>query len=237
LILYLRLLGFGEAYSAVISSEVDAVNVVEKSLYFGYPEFDFMFQNNKFEKYLYLGKIEMVHAWTNGGAVPIPLASSHLDDDRHGTKTPDENLVHNSPIPIPSLLKYGVQVENSKNLTMLNCRANGQPIPNLVNVDYFIEDGLVLSFSNSYSKEREKELGKVACVKILNIEKLKKCLDKQLGCKGLMGECSYTEDHQRNHFLKSTLDSWQDEYRLFWKTTVHTEVVIPPGMAVFMDEL
>ena len=33
---------------------------------------------------------------------------------------------------------------------------------------------------------------------------------------GIMKDCAYTDGHQRNHFLKSTKDAWQDEFRIFW---------------------
>lgn len=51
--------------------------------------------------------------------------------------------------------------------------------------------------------------------------KLKKYIDEQLGCVGIYQRCEYTKTHQRNHFLKSKDDAWQQEYRIFWDTVKH----------------
>jgi hypothetical protein len=183
------------------------------------------------EKYLYLTEIEWSDAWINGGSIPISLASSYLSDDRDGIMTPDENLIHESSIPIPSLKQHGISIENTRNITIKNFTSNGVRLPDVVEANYYTEDGLILSFCNSSNEGVAKRLKKKACVKILNIEKLRQKIDKQLGCKGIMKECEYTSDHNRNHFLKYSDDSWQDEYRMFWRTTREKWVKIPPGMA------
>ena len=187
-------------------------------------------------KYLYLTEVEWAEAWINGGLIPISLASSYLHHQRDGIRTPDENLVHESPVDLKSLDPFihiadGASV---KRLTITNSTFNGQKIPDIVNANYYSEDGLILSFCNSYSEDIARRLGKKACVKITNLEKLRKTIGKQLGCKGVMKECEYTDDHQRNHFLKSTEDSWQDEYRIFWKYPKNKVVEIPKGIAEFV---
>ena len=72
---------------------------------------------------------------------------------------------------------------------------------------------------------------KEACVRIDDIERLKRDLDGQIGCEGRMESCRYTNDHQRDHFLKSIDDSWQYEYRIFWSHTESRAVWIQPGTA------
>ncbi|MEZ8372820.1 hypothetical protein AB6C91_00775 [Vibrio cyclitrophicus] len=187
------------------------------------------------EKYLYLTEVEWVDTWINGGEIPISLASSYLSDERNGILTPDENLIHESPVPIPSFQEFGIRIGRCRNLTMTNTAYNGIKLPDFHNANYYQEDGLILSFCNSFSEHIGKRFRKKACVKILNIEKLGRVIDKQLGCKRIAGDCKYTNDHQRNHFLKSNDDSWQEEYRLFWRTTQSKWVKIPPGTAQLMS--
>jgi len=186
------------------------------------------------DKYLYLTRPEWIDPWVNAGVVPISLASSYLGDERGGTRTLDENRIHKSEFPIDGYANHGLRIENCKDITVTNFVGNGRRLPDVNHADYYKEDGLILSFCNSASEEIGRRLKKRACVKILNIEKLKRKLDKQLGCKGAMGECEYTADHQRNHFLKSVEDSWQDEYRIFWRTSRHLKVTIPKGFAEFV---
>jgi hypothetical protein len=176
-----------------------------------------IFQGRIVEKFLYLTEPEWTRAWIDGGEIPINLASAYLSDSRDGIMTPDENLVHESAVPIPSLRQHGFHFANVKNLTFTNNYSNGARLPDLHNANYYSEDGLILSFCNHFHVSTAERLGKRACVKIINIDRTRKKLDKQLGRKGIMKSCEYTESHQRNHFLKSTEDQWQDEYRIFWK--------------------
>ena len=183
------------------------------------------------KKYLYLTKHEWCNTWVNGGIIPINPASFYLSPTREGTKTPDENLIHNSPVDIASLSSFGFHMENVKDLTFTNNIYNGISLPSFANADYYKEDGLILSFCNRKSNEICKRLGKIACVAIGSIESLKSIIDEQLGVEGMAGNCQYTQDHQRNHFLKSIEDGWQDEYRLFWPVKNACKVVIPAGLA------
>ncbi len=183
-------------------------------------------------KYLYLSEVEWATAWVNGGEIPIKLASSYLSDDRLGTSTPDENLIHNSEVDL-RLLSPAFHFENVQNLTMTNCAINGAVIPNIKNASYYHEDGLVLSFCNSLDESIARKLGaKKCCVCVYNLKTLSKSIDKQLGVYGEMRDCQYTTDHNRNHFLKATEDAWQQEYRIFWKgVKKDTLVKIPAGHA------
>lgn len=190
-----------------------------------------IFQGWVVEKFLYLTEPEWAIAWVEGGKIPINLAGSYLSDARDGIMTPDENLIHESAVPIPSLRQHGFHFENVKNLAFTNNYSNGVRLPDLHNASYYSEDGLILSFCNHFDANTADRFGKRACVKIINIEKTRKKIDKQLGCKGFMKSCEYTESHQRNHFLKSTEDQWQDEYRIFWKRKIAKWVNVPQGTA------
>ncbi len=73
---------------------------------------------------------------------------------------------------------------------------------------------------------------KKAVVEILDVEGLRNALDRQIGVECVMRHCEYTETENRNTFLKSTKDSWQDEFRLFWKDVEGPmQVLLPPGTA------
>ena len=183
------------------------------------------------EKFLYLTEREWADTWINGGSIPIKVASSYLSDSRNGIMTPDENLIHKSEVAIPSLRQHGISIEGSKNITITNCHSNGFRIPDIINASYYKEDGLILSFCNHFSKDTALRLNKKVCVKITSMKNLKRIIDKQLGCRGIMEECKYTNDHQRNHFLKFSEDAWQDEFRIFWNTTKEKLVNIPIGTA------
>jgi hypothetical protein len=187
-------------------------------------------------KYLYLTKYEWTRAWIAGGKVPIALASSYLSLNRSGIYTPDETRIHDSPHDVTKI--PGVRIgpdANIKNLTVTNNYFNGYRAPDIVNAKYYKEDGLILSFCHTRSRAIAKRLGKVACVKVLDMHALKLSLDEQLQVEGLMDSCRYTDDHQRNHFLKSTEDAWQEEFRLFWPHTTPLLVDIRPKTARFVS--
>lgn len=183
------------------------------------------------EKFLYLTETAWANAWIYGGEIPINLASSYLSKSRKGIMTPDENLIHESAVPIPSLQHYGYFFKNVKGLTFKGNYSNGILLPELHNANYYAEDGLILSFCNHFDKRTAERFEKKACVKILNIEKTRNELDRKLGCKSVMKACKYTDDHKRNHFLKSKEDEWQDEFRIFWKARASKRVNIPQGTA------
>lgn len=183
--------------------------------------------------YLYLGRKEWAEAWVDGGKIPINPASTYLSDERAGTMTPDENLVHKSNVDLQTLSRSGaIGFKELHDFSFIGCSINGERIPDIHNAYYYQEDSLILSFCNHLSPDTARKLGKVICVEIINISKTKKKLDKKLGIRGGMKKCDYTDDHQRNHFLKSKDDSWQDEFRIFWKSQRgETWVTIPSGTA------
>lgn len=188
------------------------------------------------EKYLYLTKVEWTEAWISGGKIPISLASTYLSQDRSGTKTPDENFVYDSPVDL-KIFRPGINVPDAANvrgLTITRSYYNGARLPEVINANHYREDGLILSFCNEFSDEIASRLGKSACIKILDVEKLRRKIDKQLGCRGEMNDCLYTPGHQRGHFLKHIDDSWQREFRIFWRTLNEKWVTVPKDTAVFV---
>ncbi|MGF6116713.1 hypothetical protein ABIE30_000619 [Janthinobacterium lividum] len=185
------------------------------------------------QKYLYLTKPEWQHAWIHGGEIPITAASSYLSDVREGTMTPDENLIHESTFDLHQLpdFIFGKNPQIRGGVTFKGCTVNGVPIPDFVNARRFHEDGAILSFCDNMDAEIMRRFGKTCCVRILDVHRLKAVIDEQVGLISKMGPCKYTIDHQRNHFLKSSKDSWQQEYRIFWKDTSTRNVTLPPGIS------
>lgn len=183
--------------------------------------------------YLYLNEYWHVDTWVSGGVIPINPASTYRSMEREGIYTPDENIIHKSNVDLLSLSPFIGFGPNGgvKNLNIINCRMGGKLIPDIVGADYYSEDGLILSFSHRLTKIVAKKMRKKACVKILDIFSLKESLDAQLGVISEARDCEYTLGHERNHFLKSELDSWQEEFRLFWPLTAKVEVTVPKGTA------
>lgn len=183
-------------------------------------------------KYLYLTKVEWAASWVNGGFIPLSLASKYKKEDRGGIFTPDENLIHESSIDLKSLSPYisfgGAGV---RGFQMIDVDFDGTKIPDVTGANLYSEDGLIQSFCNVFDVGVAHKFGKAACVKIRSIDKLRKHLDKRLGRKSQYGDCQYTQDHQRNHFLKSSKDAWQCEYRFFWPKRDECSVLIPAGLA------
>ena len=184
--------------------------------------------------YLYLEKEEFAKTWVNGGKVPIKPASYYLSDERDGTKTPDENRIYRSSVDITSLGPKFIVEEDAdiRGFSFIGCTSDGVPYPDIINAYYYKEDGLILSFCNHFSIDTAHKLGKVICVEICDVRKTKREIDAQLGIVGNMKKCKYTDDHQRDHFLKFKDDSWQDEFRIFWDCQQGERwVTIPPDTA------
>ncbi len=182
------------------------------------------------KKYLYLTKPEWVFPWIRGGVVPLFQASTYLSDERDGVMTPDENLIDTSTHDIKAFAGH-IKVEGGATAIVTNAIFDGVHYPGTMVFHRKTEDGLVLCLANSKSAELAKRLGKRACVEINDVELLKRYIDRQLGVVGVMKACEYTDGHNRNHFLKSSHDSWQDEFRIFWPEAKTTRVSIPSGIA------
>jgi len=184
------------------------------------------------EKYLYLTEPGWVNAWIEGGPVPFKVASEYLRDDRDAIYTPDENLIDSSTHDVKTFFPY---ISVDENADMKDCTFSinheGIQLVSGAVINRVHEDGLVVCMSNSASRDVCRRFKKVACVKIKNVKRLRRVIDKHLGVTGEMGKCRYTKTHHRDHFLKYYEDSWQDEFRMFWKNMPATEVMLPKGMA------
>lgn len=182
------------------------------------------------KKYLYLNRKEWVSPWTKGGVVPLYQASRYLSDEREGVFTPDENLIDTSTHDIKAHGDLVIMSEGGM-VAFHDPIINGVHHPGTIKFEQRVEDGLVLCLANKKSTALAIKMGKEACIEISNIHQLKCHLDKQIGVVGVMKACEYTEGHQRNHFLKSHLDAWQDEFRIFWPGVNTIRVAIPGGIA------
>ena len=183
--------------------------------------------------YVYLPKEWMIKTWTDGGELPIRLSSTYKADERSGQMTPDENLILDSNMPLRQAKELGFEFgENVRFCRISNCMGPNGPIPDIFVAEHRREDGLVLCFANSFSTAIAARFNRRFCVRIDNLEALKTSIDKQLGVQGISGDCKYTIDHNRNHFLKYIDDAWQDEFRIIWPTIRNeVTVVLPPNCA------
>lgn len=184
------------------------------------------------KKYLYLTEIDFKKPWIEGGDVPLALASRYVSSEREGVMTPDENHVFDSPLGIkglPPAMSFGPKFQ-ARNFQIKGFRLNGRVLPDMV-INQYYEDGAVLCLSNSCSEETARRFGKQICLRINDVNVLKGEVDRQMGVASKMSACNYTDGPERNTFLKSSADSWQDEFRLFWLNCEAKWVNLPPGMA------
>ena len=184
------------------------------------------------EKYLYLTKEEWVHTWTQGGVVPLQSASNYQSYVRHRTHTPDEGLDRSLRGLSESELNHLVRADrrSTVDIRIGTCIINGRKSEN-VRYHQRPINALVWCLCNSKSEEIAKRLGKMACVRIPDVGKLKSIFDRQLGTVGTGRPCAYTRSVDRNHFLKGEDDSWQDEFRVLWNIPGPKYVIVPQGMA------
>ena len=174
--------------------------------------------------YLYLEKREYAETWVSGGKIPIKLASCYRKDERSGIYTPDENIISSFPTPTRSWEWLLQKTGNAKDGGNINTIISMHPFTG-EKIEMKWSDGYILSFCTIKCSKVMQKLDKKICVQINDIFKLKKCIDEQMNCIGEYQRCKYTQTHQRNHFLKSKDDEWQQEYRIFWNTTICTEQV------------
>lgn len=184
------------------------------------------------KKYLYLSEHWMASNWISGGPVPLYAASKYKKQDRNAIYTPDENLIDTSTHRVEDFRKRGVYIDDTSTIVLDNGKVNGIHYPGEVRLQRRIEDGLILCMANRLSNHIAKRLKKMACVEIKDVESLKLALDEQIGFSGEMEPCKYTDGHNRNHFLKSDLDAWQDEFRIVWVGAKPQEVIIPPNTGI-----
>ena len=104
------------------------------------------------------------------------------------------------------------------------------------NYEYGNEAALVLCMATEASLDLQQRLGKKVCIEILDIDALTKSFDEQLGEKSIQRACEYTLDRNRNHFLKSDKDAWQNEYRLIWHNIKTDQwVTVPKGICKIVE--
>lgn len=196
-------------------------------------------------KYVYIPREDWVSTWLDGGEIPIQPASLYrvgCESARQGKMTTDEVLNHESSFPINKLKSLGLDLANIRDLDIVGATfktkdGSVKKLPDIVNASYYEQDGLVLCLSNTVSRLRSKKLGhRKFVVQINDIRTLFEVIDKQLGGGGQFGPCRYTQDHNRNAFLKSIRDSWQDEFRFFWPrdNPVTAYVEIPKGLCTLV---
>jgi hypothetical protein len=195
-------------------------------------------------KYLYLNEVAHARTWIEGGIVPLSLASKYRSEERAGTMTPDENgvLRIRRADEIAAFRTHNDQVE-ARNIRWLTRRDDGTVVEMAMDIGYV--DGLVVCLSNGRNDEIWAAVGKKACVAIADAFQLYMTIDRLLDdqdlftdpppcvaiARGRHARCEYTDTAQREVFLKSALDAWQDEYRLFWHTDRAAQVLLPGGLA------
>ena len=181
-------------------------------------------------KYLYLTKAEYADAWVHGGRVPLGRASNYKRIERGEVYTPAEGVNQagrnlsaedaeelRRVIQGPAHIYAGVLLGGDRPRTDVQLR-------------YENWDGILLCLSNSESRAICRRLGKKACVRIAEPERILRQISEQLGTLGQIAACVYTEEPVLDVFTKPSLDSWQDEFRMYWDTHVDdVEVEIPAG--------
>lgn len=197
-------------------------------------------------KYIYLNEFWHAEAWVNGGEIPFYLASKYRSTERRGVRTPDENQVLALRNPIttrpPFLITH--PDEEYRQIAWLTRLPDGRVEPRVADCGYV--DGWILCMSNARNDELWCAEGKKACVEVRNEQELYGQVLARLLQKGAVdisvnpccgrGECEYTDTAQRHAFLKSVDDSWQDEYRMFWRQDIarhpdpQVRITLPPGL-------
>jgi len=180
--------------------------------------------------FLYLTKQDWVRPWTIGGKIPIGRASNYKAEERIGTKTPDEAFQRKlSGTGEEEFFNFFSVNSTDKQIRVTYKNEDGS-VRREVAFDQTNNDGLILSFCTIMDKSIAMKLGKVACVKILDMDRLKYIIDQQVGITSKSGVCQYVRAITRDHFTKSVKDSWQKEFRLFWPTRKELWVDLPPGI-------
>ena len=175
--------------------------------------------------YLYLSKKSWAEPWIEGGYIPINLASTYKSEIRDGIYTPDENNIRRLDNldeerfeRIAKIGDSGIGKGSSIRIKVGKYIEGGKTIATDIDFNAYYDDGYVVSFSQTCHKGLMERLNKEVCVEINDVNKIRRQISSQIGLKGKTRVCAYTSSKNRNHFLKSTKDDWQDEVRIFWKT-------------------
>jgi hypothetical protein len=190
--------------------------------------------------FIYLKEKCFVENWLNEGTVPINLASYYRDQERNGNRTPDENLQitikgHEVKPGIKNVVDQVIHNPSGLGQTIINGNviSGDEVLGRNITYTQTYEDGLVLSMCTELSLDIMKRFkDKKAVIQILDLEKLKESFDRQIGIISQEGLCNYTKMDERTHFLKHVSDSWQKEYRWFWRgLEKEVNVAVPKGVA------
>lgn len=175
--------------------------------------------------FLYLTKKEFATAWVEGGTIPVSLASKYRSLERDGIYTPDENIARKLTGVPEDKFKRIVDIDESKlgkgssvNVNIGNFFEDDKLVGKDIEYKAKFVDGYILSFSHTASEEvMEKFKDKEVCLEIFNLQELEDEISSQLNIKGIIDKCKYTDGKDRDVFLKSVHDSWQDELRIYWE--------------------
>lgn len=188
------------------------------------------------KKYLYLTKPEWAEAWVNGGSIPLNQATAYKRMDRDGIYTPDEGLIYESTHDVDKFDPTIINMQGQfKNITIGSITVGGEVVLSGFNGSRYEDDGVILSLCNVMDISIQKKLNKLVCVEISDFNELKRVIDEQLKVQSEAKSCKYTSGHNRNHFLKSEKDSWQNEFRFFWPIKGPVKVELPPGIAKILS--
>lgn len=187
--------------------------------------------------FVYLATEDHVSNWVNGGGcVPIKLASDFKGQELQGNKTPDETVIHESPVDLNALRAAGIELSGShKHVWFANNVGPNGPIENFTidSMKFHEEDGRVMCFSRTNSRKIADFFGREFCVRIDNIPLLKEIMDEAVGAVSVAGKCQYTDDFQRNVFLKANDQAFMDEFRIYWPNVVEEKsFTMPTGVGV-----
>ncbi len=191
--------------------------------------------------YLYLGKESFADTWVNGGSIPLSPAAEYRSDRRQGVMTPDEVRQFDENLNDPEAFKVikdhainttGVRAGQFDNLQIQLADGTIRNISGTV--DDYEEDAYLFCAAYELSSDLMERLeNKVCVVEIEDPAQLKTVLDGLMSQVSFGGRVDYTDGPKRGHFLKSTEDDWQAEYRLAWikKGSDLIWVNIPAGLA------
>ena len=185
--------------------------------------------------YLYLERQEYVETWLNGGEIPLYMASKYKSSDRKGVNTPDEVIQRQSEGMFDQKnFNKIINLENAKGKIKIKIglvQLGNEIIGENISINQNFEDVLLFCVSTELSNLISRKLNKPYCVEIIDFQKLKSIMDKQIGIIGNNDICRYTKENNRNHFLKSKEDVWQKEYRIIWKNIKgEKSITIPSGI-------
>lgn len=155
--------------------------------------------------------------WIYGGSIPLFPARTYLNEERKGTSTPDELIRTSKGATVHDVSRF-IKHPLGASITIKDLSIGFNDGRGLLPVDYESKpiSGYILSLSNNYNRDTQTKLEKACCMKIKDVNTLSNALANQLGVACESGPISYTTSDNRDVFLKSWKDRWQDEYRLFF---------------------